>query len=102
MGSIIFEKEETCIIEDSVKIEGNVTIKPNTAGWNITNTYSSNTHYININPNNKTATVNIDLLYDNIALLPNNLYKDTIPEDMPPLAGCGTNKSAFCYTFRST
>ena len=79
-----------------------VTIKPNTAGWNITNTYSSNTHYININPNNKTATVNIDLLYDNIALLPNNLYKDTIPEDMPPLAGWGTNKSAFCYTFRST
>jgi len=30
MGSIIFEKEETCIIEGNVKIEGNVTIKPNT------------------------------------------------------------------------
>lgn len=81
---------------------GDITIKPNTAGWNITNTYSNNTHYININPNGNTATVNVDLLYDNITLLPNNLYKDTATSDIPPLAGWGTDKSAFCYTFRST
>lgn len=81
---------------------GKVTIKPNTAGWNITNTYSNNTHYININPNSKTDTVTVDLLYDNIALLPNNLYITTPPRKMPPLAEWSTDKSAFCYTFRST
>lgn len=79
---------------------GDVTIKPNIVMWSITNTYSNNTHYINIDPNNKIATVNVDLLYDNIVLLPNNLYKDTTPSNMPPLFG--VDKSAFCYTFRST
>ena len=81
---------------------GDVTIKPNTVGWNITNTYSTNKHYIHINPKNITQTVNVDLLYDNAALLPNNLYKDTTPSNIPPLSGWGADKSAFCYTFRST
>ncbi len=81
---------------------GDVTIKPNTDGWTISNEYSANTHYINIDPNNITQTVSVDLLYDNNALLPNNLYKDTTPSNIPPLAGWSDNKSAFCYTFRST
>lgn len=80
---------------------GDVTIKPNTAGWDITNTYS-NKHYIHINPKSITQTVNVDLLYDNSALLPNNLYKDTTPSNMYPLPGWGDDKSAFCYKFRST
>ena len=81
-----------------------VTIKPNTAGWDITNIYLKNDkHYIYINPNNITSTVKVDLLYDNTVLLPNNLYKDTTPSNMPPLHWWDTdNKSAFCYTFRST
>lgn len=79
-----------------------VTIRPNTAGWTISNSYANNRHYININPNNKTATVNVDLLYDNAALLPNNLYKDVTAYNIPPLAGWGNNRSAFCYKFRST